>query len=165
MENLRTSRMAPGRSWLLLLVAAVLLLAVAADSHAQRAGRGRGGGQTAQQAAPINMTGTWVSIVTEDWRFRMLTPPRGDYESIPINAEARRIADMWDPARDEAMGEECRWYGAASIMSVPGRLRITWEDPETLRMDTDAGMQTRRFHFAGPPAAAAPSWQGSSTAE
>jgi hypothetical protein len=35
-----------------------------------------------QAAAPIDLTGYWVSVVTEDWRWRMVTPPKGDYESI-----------------------------------------------------------------------------------
>jgi hypothetical protein len=47
---------------------------------------------------------------------------------------------------------------------VPGRLHITWQDADTLRIDTDAGTQTRLFRFTGRAAAAAPSWQGESTA-
>src|SRR5215475_6857747 len=77
--------------------------------------------QTARAAAPIDLTGYWVALVTNEWRWRMVTPPKGDYATLPINAEARRIADTWDPARDEAAGNECRSYGAAIIMQVPGR--------------------------------------------
>ena len=70
--------------------------------------------QTPQAAgAPIDMTGYWVSIVTEDWRFRMVTPAKGDYASVPVNAEARKVADAWDPAKDEAEGNQCKAYGAA----------------------------------------------------
>src|SRR5581483_2851396 len=58
--------------------------------------------------APIDLTGTWVSIVTEDWRFRMVTPPKGDYASVPLNAAARAVADKWDPAKDEAEGNACK---------------------------------------------------------
>jgi len=139
----------------------VVLLCVAPASYAQRGAQV----QTARQAAPIDMTGYWVAVVTEDWRFRMVTPPKGDYNSVPLNDEGRRVADTWDPERDRAAGEECRWYGAASIMSVPGRLRISWEDDETLRVETDAGTQTRLFHFgdAAPPSSAV-GWQGHSTA-
>ena len=53
----------------------------------------------------------------------------------------------WDPAKDEAAGEQCRSYGAANIMRVPGRIHITWQDEQTLKIETDAGMQTRLFHF------------------
>jgi hypothetical protein len=121
---------------------------------------------TARTMAPIDMTGYWVAVVTEDWRFRMVLPPKGDYDSVPLTPEGRRVADTWDPARDEAAGEACRWYGAASIMSVPGRLHMTWQDDNTLRVDTDAGTQTRLFRFGGTtPNTQQPGWQGYSIAE
>jgi hypothetical protein len=110
----------------------------------------RGGQQPAASAraiAPVDLTGYWVSIVTEDWRWRMMTPAKGDYASVPLNTEGTRVADTWDPAKDEAAGEQCRSYGAPAIMRVPGRLHIAWQDDNTLRIDTDAGTQTRLFHF------------------
>jgi hypothetical protein len=121
---------------------------------------------TPQQAAPIDLTGYWVSIVTEDWRWRMVTPAKGDYASIPINKDALKAADSWDPAKDEAAGEQCRSYGAPAIMRVPGRLHIAWQDPNTLRVETDAGQQIRLFHFGGwtPPSGAPATWQGDSVA-
>ena len=45
------------------------------------------------------MTGNWVSVVTEDWRWRMLTPKKGDYTSVPLNPEGKKVADTWDPAK------------------------------------------------------------------
>ena len=93
----------------------------------------------------------------------MLTPPKGDYTSLPLNAEARKVADSWDPAKDEAAGEQCRSYGAPGLMRVPMRLHITWQDDQTLKLETDAGMQTRLFHF-GPPQSQGGDWQGVSTA-
>jgi len=80
----------------------------------------------------------------------MMTPAKGDYASVPLNADAARVADTWDPARDEAAGEQCRSYGAPAIMRVPGRLHITWQDDATLRIDTDAGSQTRLLRFGVP---------------
>jgi hypothetical protein len=116
--------------------------------------------------APIDLTGYWVAYVTEDWRWRMVTPLKGDAASIPTNAEARKLIDQWDPAKDEAAGLQCKAYGAPAIMRVPGRLHITWQDDTTLKIETDAGQQKRLFHFAGePPPAAAPSWQGYSFAK
>src|SRR5262249_14540532 len=100
-----------------------------------------------------------------DWKFRMVTPRKGVYDSLMLNAEGRRVADTWDPARDEAAGEQCRSYGAANIMRVPGRVHITWQDDNTLRLDTDAGTQTRHFVFGAAPATAEASWQGQSFAE
>ena len=98
-------------------------------------------------AAPIDLTGYWVSIVTEDWRYRMVTPAPGDYQGVPMTPAAIKLADTWDPAKDEAAGEQCKSYGAPAILRVPEHLHITWQDDHTLRMDTDAGKQTRLFHF------------------
>jgi hypothetical protein len=106
-------------------------------------GEAPGAKATAKAEAPIDLTGYWVSVVTQDWRWRMVTPARGDYESIPITLEAKKVGDAWDPAKDEAAGEQCRAYGAAAIMAVPTRLHITWADDRTLDVETDAGVQTR----------------------
>jgi hypothetical protein len=121
--------------------------------------------QTPRQQAPIDLAGYWVSVVTEDWRWRMVTPPKGDYSSVPLNPEGRKAADTWDPAKDEASGNACKAYGAAAIMRVPGRLHITWQDDTTLKIETDAGTQTRLLHFgrAQPPSGDA-GWQGYSAA-
>ena len=112
-----------------------------------------------------DFTGYWVSVVSEDWRWRMVVPARGDYANIPISVEGRRVADLWNPGNIRP-DEACRPYGAAGIMRVPGRLRITWEDESTLRIDTDAGMQTRRFHLNGQiPSEIEPTLQGYSVAQ
>ena len=129
-------------------------------------GQDRGGAQqtpTAKAGAPIDVTGYWVSLVTQDWRLRMFTPPKGDYAGIPLNAEARKIADGWDPAKDEAAGEQCRSYGAPTLMRIPGRLHITWQDDQTLKMEADSGTQTRTFLF-GNGEGQAGTWQGISKA-
>jgi len=131
--------------------------------------RGRGGAppaQSAQQAAPVDLTGYWVSVVTEDWRWRMATPPKGDYQSLPLNQAARKVADAWDLEKDNAAGLQCKAYGAGNIMRQPGRLHITWQDENTLKVEMDAGTQTRVFHF-GPAAVPAgeKTWQGVSKAE
>jgi hypothetical protein len=119
----------------------------------------------ARAAAPYDFAGYWVSIVTENWRYRMLVPDQGDYVKVPLNAEGRKIADAWDPAKDQAGGNACKGYGAAALLQIPGRLHIYWQDDNTLRLDTDSGTQTRLFHFGGsPPANEAPSWQGYSAA-
>jgi len=121
---------------------------------------------TPKADAPEDLTGYWVSLVTEDWRYRMITPAKGDYEAVPLSAEGKKAADAWDPAADEAGGNQCKAYGAAGLMRVPGRLHITWENDSTLRFEFDAGTQTRMLHFGGkPPAAGAPQWQGYSSAD
>ena len=122
--------------------------------------------KSAKASALEDITGNWVSIVSEDYRWRMVTPLKGDTASVPLNAEGRKISNAWDPAKDEAAGLQCKSYGAPAIMRVPGRLRISWVDDNTLKIEADAGTQTRVFHFGGqPPAGAAPSWQGYSSAQ
>ena len=102
-------------------------------------------------AATVDLTGYWVSLVTEDWRYRMLNAPKGDYYSLPLNAEGKRVADTWDPAKDIAEGKQCLSYGAPNIMREPGRVHITWANDHTLKVEIDAGKQTRLFLFGQAP--------------
>src|SRR5438034_1309230 len=63
-----------------------------------RQGGGRGGAQDTsppRALAPFDLTGYWVSVVTEDWRWRMVTPAKGDSTSVPLNPEGRRVTEMW----------------------------------------------------------------------
>ena len=177
-----TSRQQPVRPRLWAVAAAVASLAIgtlgvaaAGQGRGQGApggqpeGRGRGQApqapQTPQAAAPIDLTGWWVSIVTEDWRWRMVTPAKGDYSSVPITNEGRRVADGWDPAKDEREGNACRSYGAAAIMRVPGRVHITWDGDSALKIETDAGTQTRLLRFGDVQAPSGEAgWQGHSAA-
>ena len=160
------------RLWSVVAVIAALCsisLTAKQGQQLQQGPPGRGGPAgppaSGRAQAPFDLSGYWVSLVTDDWRYRMLTPPKGNADFLPVNAEARRVMGEWDPARDEAAGEACRAYGAGGVMRLPGRLHITWENDNTLKMDLDAGTQTRRFQFGAPPAAGEPSWQGSSTAQ
>jgi hypothetical protein len=118
-----------------------------------------------QRFAPIDLTGTWVSIVTEDWHLRMITPPPGDFQNLPLTPVARDVATASALDQIEASGLACQAYAAPTIMREPGRVRILWEDSDTLRIDTDAGEQTRLFHFSGALAPGNPTWQGHSVAE
>jgi hypothetical protein len=150
------------------LMSMATLGAVRARAQGGAASRAEGprAPQAARLAAPIDLTGYWVAIITQDWRWRMVTPPKGDYESVPITLEAKKVGDAWDPTKDEAAGEQCRAYGAPAIMTLPTRLHITWQDDRTLKVETDAGSQTRLFHFGDRrPAGAAAGWQGESAAE
>src|SRR5580693_72020 len=92
------------------------MLATQTGLLAQRGGRGGAALQTAREAAPIDLTGYWVSVVTEDWRYRMVTPARGDYQGVPMTPAARAIADAWDPAKEEASGDLCKSYGAPALL-------------------------------------------------
>ena len=151
------------------IVLVLLALHVPASIHAQRQG-GSASSPRARDVAPIDLTGYWVSYVTENWRYRMVTPAKGEYRRIPASPAALPIINAWDPVADQRAGNQCKSYGAGAIMSVPGRLHITWQDADTLRIDTDAGTQTRLLRFtAGAPggnsaSATRPTWQGESTA-
>jgi hypothetical protein len=148
------------------LLASVVLLGLLPPPNSGAQERASTAAESARVGAPIDLTGYWVSVVTQDWRWRMVTPAKGDYAGIPITAEAKKVGDAWDPAKDEAAGEQCKAYGAPAIMAVPTRLRISWEDDTTLKVETDAGTQTRRFRFGRTTQPrAAPTWQGDSTAE
>ena len=152
-----------GQTWVAALAFALLF---SADSHVLAQGRGgQAGPQLPRATAPIDMTGYWVAIISEDWRWLMVTPSRGDFPSIPLNLAAQKVAEGWDPAKDEAAGEQCRAYGAPGLMRGPTRLHITWLDDDTLKLETDYGMQTRLFEFGTSPATAKPSWQGTSVAQ
>ncbi len=155
--------------------AAMLLLAAGANVMAQNAPPAAAARATPRSVAPIDLTGYWVSIVTEDWRFRMITPDKGDYTSVPLNAQGKKTADTWDPDKDTAAGNQCRSYGVAGVMRVPGRLHITWQGDNLLQVETDAGTQTRTLHLVMDtpaeellqkvPAGFTPTWQGYSIGE
>ncbi len=118
-----------------------------------------------RESAQVDITGNWVALVTEDWLWRMVTAPKGDVTSIPVNPRGRQVANEWNLEQDNATGEACRAFGAAGLMRLPTRLHITWQDDNTLRIDSDAGEQTRLLNFS--PDARVPTeatWQGHSVA-
>ena len=154
------------RSARLILITAILLIA-ASRIDAQRGGGGRAQGPppTPKSDPAIDMTGTYTAVISEDWAQRMVTPKKGDYTRVPLTPAGRKLADSWDPARDEAAGEQCRGYGAPGIIRLPGRLRISWQDDTTMKMELEAGNQTRVFHFNAAPPPPEASWQGHSMAQ
>ena len=149
-------------------IAGVALVLFAVGASAQR--QGSASSSSARDLAPIDLTGYWVSYVTENWRYRMVTPAKGEYRRIPASPAALPIINAWDPVADTRAGNQCKSYGAGAIMNVPGRLHITWQDADTLRIDTDAGTQTRLLRFTAPApgdksaSATRPAWQGESNA-
>jgi hypothetical protein len=142
-----------------------LAVVLAGSVHAQRAGV-RGAPEPpriGKNGALYDITGYWVSVITEDWRHRMVTPPKGDYTGVMLNEAGRKLADAWDPAKDEASSDQCRSYGAPGITRLPGRLHITWQDDQTLKVEADAGTQTRLLYF-GTTDNQGGGWQGLSQA-
>jgi hypothetical protein len=135
--------------------------------------------QTAKASSPIDLTGYWTAVLTEDWHVRMFTAPKGDFGTgapgavgqvgagrlglganpaqdgnIPYNLKGAQTAMAWDAAKDEAEGNQCKAFGAPGIMRQPTHLHITWQDDNTLKIEADFGTQTRLLHF-GPPASGA----------
>jgi hypothetical protein len=162
------------RAPLTAMVLGVFLFSATVEVVAQRGGGrgGRGGAPipTGRLGAPVDLVGTWVAVVTEDWQWRMRTPPKGDTTSVPLNQEGLRIANSWEPSMDG----RCEAFGVGGVMRLPLRLKISWQDDMTLKIETDAGQQTRLLRFAAPgaPASASPvsaqgprTLQGTSTAE
>jgi hypothetical protein len=148
------------------VAAAAVLVLGCSPVVAQFGGPPAGPAGPARDVAPIDLTGQWVALVTEDWRFRMVTPPRNDYPGLPLNGAAREVAANWDPVQDAADGNACKAYGAAGIMRIPTRLRIDWDGDSTLEIRTDAGRQLRRLQFSAMPSrAGAGDWQGVTQAE
>jgi hypothetical protein len=117
-----------------------------------------------RESAQVDITGYWVALVTEDWLWRMVTARKGDVTSIPVNPRGRQVANEWDLEQDIANGEQCRAFGAAGLMRMPIRFHITWQDDNTLRIDSDAGQQTRLLQFVPGPTPLEASWQGHSVA-
>src|SRR6478736_6684585 len=111
-----------------LALSALALVPRASAQQATATGRGQQPPATPRAAAPQDLTGMWVAIITEDWRFRMVTPPKGDFASVPLNPEGRRVGNAWDRAKDIAAGEQCKVFGAPGLMRMPTRLRISWEN-------------------------------------
>jgi hypothetical protein len=148
------------------LSAAVLLLTLGAHLDGLGQGNARQAvPKTPRAAAPKDFTGYWISVVTELWRYRMIVPDKNDFQFVPLNPEGRKVANTWDPAKDQVAGVACKAYAAPAIMQVPGRLHIYWQDDSTLRIDTDSGNQTRLFHFGGSSSQSeAQTWQGYSLA-
>ena len=160
-----------------MLAALCVVLAGSSVVHAQgRGGRGAAPAPTPKAQAPIDLTGYWTAVISEDWHVRMLTAPKGDFGggiagtienpgvgfigagpnpsaqgNIPYKIAGAQAAMQWDPAKDEAEGNACKAYGAGGIMRMPTHLHITWQDETTLKVEADYGTQTRLFHF-GPPA-------------
>jgi hypothetical protein len=151
----------------------LLAQAPAAPPGGQAPARGgRGGGAppapaTAQAAATNDLTGYWVRLVTEDWRWLMVVPAKGNTDSIQLTPAGRAVLDAWDPAKDEAAGNQCKGYGAGAISRLPTRSHVTWQDANTLKWETDQGQQTRLFKFNAAAQIESPgerSWQGNSLA-
>jgi len=140
------------------VAAALVVVALSVRLAAQQAE------PTPRSVAPIDLTGYWVSIVNEDWRWRMLTPSKGDVSSVPVNVEGKRATEAWNYEQEQTPANACKPFGVGGLTRLPGRLSVTWQDDRTLKLEFDAGTQTRLLHFGTAPVSPMPTWQGDSTA-
>jgi hypothetical protein len=138
------------------MLAVIVACATAVNVAAQgRGGRGGPPPGPARTNPPVDLTGTWVPVITEDWRYRMVTAPNGETGGIPMSASARQAAMQWDRTKEGS----CQAYGVGGLMRMPVRFKISWADDNTLKIESDGGQQTRLLHFA-PPGQPAPSAAG-----
>jgi len=142
------------RHWLIVITIVILSIGWTIVPSEAVAGQAPAVPQTARESAPFDPTGLWVAVITEDWRWRMMVPKQGDVTSIPVNDAGLKAAREWDAARDAAAGEHCKPFGAGGVMRLPLRLRVSWVDNQTLKVETEAGQQTRLFPFLAPAVAA-----------
>jgi hypothetical protein len=154
-------RSARRREWLVLALVAGAVLLPRAGAQPPGPPRDR---RSARERAVIDITGQWVAVINEDWRWRMITPPVGDTASIPLNGTGIAAAADWDLERDIAEGNLCRAFGPPGLIRQPTRIRVSWENDDTLLLEFDAGRQTRRLAFGPSPPPDGPSLQGYSEA-
>ena len=148
--------------------ACLSLLAVVAIAEGGQRGAGAppAAAATGKAGAPVDLTGYWVSLVTEDWIERMSpdSPPSGTGGRDAGDRAAGGAGGRGRGAAAPAGADPCRVYGAGGSMRVPGRLNISWVDDNTLKIEMDAGTQTRTLRFGQATAPAQRSLQGSSVA-
>ena len=129
-------------------------------------GRGAQPPRTARAAAPVDLTGYWVSAVTEDWRWRMVTPARGDFAGVPLNAAAASsgsrgtLPRMPPPASSARRTVRLRSCACPDGCTSPDRaIRRSRSRPTPARRPGSSSSDLPRQN-RGPA-----SWQGSSVAQ
>src|SRR4051812_41387851 len=116
------------------LVLIVVVLAMPLGAQPPGAAPPKPAAPNARRAAPFDPSGYWAAQITEDWHYRIKAAAKSDVGGIPVNAQGRRAAAAWDPDKDTAAGDACKAYGVGGILRMPGRLNITWEGDNALKM-------------------------------
>ena len=78
-------------------------------------------------AAPLDLTGYWEPLITEDYKLRMHGVKKGDYNGIALTDAAKAIADRYRPdaGAEELLLDKCVPHGAVRILFTDTRLHIT----------------------------------------
>jgi hypothetical protein len=86
--------------------------------------------QAAQQGRSVDFSGTWSNRLHEDWVERAPGPQIGDYTGLPINDEARAVADAYQVSMQNMPERQCILYTSQYIVLGPQNLRVVQElDP------------------------------------
>ena len=89
-----------------LLFSVFILCSIGTNALAQQ--------RSPREDAQVDLTGNWVPLITEHWRWRMVTPPKGNYASVPLNDAGKKAADAWDQVKEAYMLTRRTygsWYG------------------------------------------------------
>ena len=164
MHNVTSKRIKP-------LVAALATLAVAVmvalPFMARVSAQGGGGGGS------LDISGEWAGLFQEEQPERVAGPELGDYTGLPINDAARLHADTWSASRLTLPEEQCMPHPATYALRGPMNIRI-WKEVDPITQDVIAirthgsWMAPERTWYLDnrphPPAYAAHTWQGFTTA-
>ena len=117
-------------------------------------------------AAEADLSGFWGPRVHEDHKYRWEGPEHGEYDGLPLTAEAYAIADAWDPMEYYRPENQCSPMGITMILRIPGNVHISYEDENTLRIDSEIFGMTRRVYLDARPREDGPlTWGGHSLGE
>jgi hypothetical protein len=103
---------------------------------------------TAGREWPIDLEGVWAPLIHEDATLRGPGPAKGDYAGLPINAEARRVADAWDPGEQLDDENQCRSHTAVYMMRSPFKFEIIHSD-NMLVLTSESFEQVRTVYLDG----------------
>ena len=103
-----------------------VLLSAAGPASAQ----GQVEAANAAMRQEMDLTGNWANRLHEDWVERAPGPHIGDYTGLPINDEARAVADAYQVSMQNMPERQCILYTSHYMVMGPQNLRIEAErDP------------------------------------
>src|SRR6266571_570633 len=109
---------------------------------------GRGSAPSTPKAAnPTDFTGYWVSVVTEDWVYRMVTPSKAlvpVFRCTPKDAKWRMLGI---PQKMKPRAINVRSTERLQSSGFQGACILHGTPDYTLKIETDAGTQTRLLNF------------------
>jgi hypothetical protein len=120
--------------------------------HAQGRGRGPAAAPTTARGSSLHRSHRLLGGV----RHRRLALPddhaaEGDYGRVPLSPRDARWPTVGIRQADKGSGQRVQGRLAPpTSCACPGACHITWQDDATLKVEADAGTQTRTLRFASP---------------